>query len=79
MLNDIFMGLNNTLTRFFGALEILAEDFLVQMILKQDKVVQLHLETFSSGNLTHFHLERKISNRNRTIYEGGGKNQTRTE
>jgi hypothetical protein len=42
----IFFGLNDTLTKI-----------LVKTILKQEKVVKLHLEVFLSGNLDHFHLE----------------------
>ncbi len=35
------------------------------MILKWNKVIRLCLESFSSSNLTHFHLEHRKSNQNR--------------
>jgi len=43
------------------------------MILQRDKVVQLHLDLFSSGNLAHFYLEWRKSNQNGTKYERNGK------
>ncbi len=49
------------------------------MILKQDKVVKLCLESFCSGNLTHFHLERQKSNWNGMLHEQNKENQTRIE
>jgi hypothetical protein len=49
------------------------------MILKWDKVGQLCLDSFSSGDLAYFSLEQRKWNLNRKIYEQNGKNQTRTE
>ncbi len=45
---------------------------------KWDKVVQLHLESFCSGNLANFHLEWRKSNRNGMIHKWNRENQTRT-
>jgi hypothetical protein len=42
-------------------------------------VVQLHLESFHSDNLAHFHLEQNKSNQNGTIHEQNEEKQTRTE
>ncbi len=39
------------------------------MILKRDKVVKLCLDSFSSGSLNNFYLERRKSNWNRMIHE----------
>ncbi len=44
-----------------------------------DEVIQLCLESFSSGNLTHFHLEWRKTNWSRMIHEWNGKHQNRTE
>ncbi len=42
-----------------------------------DKVVKLHLESFPSGNLAHFHLDQRKSNRNGMVNELNRENQTK--
>ncbi len=49
------------------------------MILKQEKVIKLHLECFRSGNFAPFHLKLRNLNRNETVHDCNGENQTRTE
>jgi hypothetical protein len=42
-----------------------------------DKVVKLHLESFHSGNLAHFHLDQRNSNQNGMVNELNRENQTK--
>ncbi len=49
------------------------------MILKQDKVVKIHLESFHSGNLAHFHFEQSKSNQKGMVHEQNGENQASME
>ncbi len=49
------------------------------MILKQEKVFELCLESFCSSYLAHYHLEQRKSNQNRTVHERNGEYQTGTE
>jgi hypothetical protein len=49
------------------------------MILKQDKIFKLHLESFRSGNHAHFHLEQQKSNWNGMLHGLNRENQTRIE
>jgi hypothetical protein len=49
------------------------------MILKQYKVIMLHLELLHSNYLTHFHLKWIKSNQNRRIHEWNREYQTTTE
>jgi hypothetical protein len=39
------------------------------MLVKQNKLVKLHLESFCFGNLVHFQLEQRNSNQSGTRFE----------